>query len=528
MSATENASKNAAWLTAAMLIACAGSAFAAPPGNACDGIHAALPQPLALAASWDPALVREVHSLAARQAATRGCRLVLAPALDVARDARRGRAERTFGEDPYLVAELGVAAIEGLQGRGATPGPDKVTAAAMHLAGPSLPGEGSEVGPVPVAERELREVYFPPFEAAITRANLRAIVVSGNELDGIPSLVNTWLLKDVVRGEWKYTGALIAGSDAIANLHTVHGVATDASDAFRIATDAGIEMLDLAWNTEAAPLDASARTLALKAAQRSIVLLKNDGTLPAAASANVLVIRIGEGDANAQQARVDAAKATGRRVVVALTSPRSPITVKMSEQANAVIAAWNLGDSEEAAIANVVSGRVNPGGKLPLTISRNAGQMPSFYNVKPSARRGYLFDTTDPLYTFGSGLGYSTFTLGAPRLSAATMDAKGSIDASVEVRNTGKVAGDETVQLYIHDKVSSITRPVMELKGFQRVTLKPGEARTVTFKVNANSLAMWNGKMQRVVEPGDFEIMTGPSSSQLQKATLTVTGRVAP
>src|SRR6187455_1363016 len=195
MSATNNASKNAAWLAAAMLIACAGSPFAATTGDACDGIHAALPQPLALAASWDPALVREVHSLAARQAAARGCRLVLAPTLDVARDARRGKVERTFGEDPHLVAELGVAAIEGLQGRGTTPGPGTVTAAAMHLVGPSLPGEGSEVGPVPVAERELREVYFLPFEAAIARANLRAIVVSRNELDGIPSLVNTWLLK---------------------------------------------------------------------------------------------------------------------------------------------------------------------------------------------------------------------------------------------------------------------------------------------------------------------------------------------
>jgi len=526
MSATNNASKNAAWLAAAMLIAYVASPFAAPPGDACDGIHAALPQPLALAASWDPALVREVHSHAARQAFARGCSLVLAPTLDVARDARRGRVERTFGEDPYLVGEMGAAAIEGLQGRGATPGPDKVTAAAMHLAGPSLPGEGSEVGPVPVAERELREVYFPPFEAAIARANLRAIVVSGNELDGIPSLVNTWLLKDVLRGEWKYTGALLASTDAVANLHTVHGVATDASDAFRIATEAGIESIDRAWSTEAAPLDASARTLALKAAQRSIVLLKNDGTLPAATAANVLVIRIGEGDAASQQARVDAARATGRPVVVVLTSPRSPITVKMSEQANAVLAAWNLGDTAEAAIADVLSGRVNPGGKLPLTIVRNAGQMPTFYNVKPSARRGYLFDTTDPLYAFGSGLGYSSFTLGAPKLSAATIDAKGSIDATVEVRNTGKVAGDETVQLYIRDKVSSVTRPVLELKGFQRVTLKPGEARTVTFKVDARSLSMWNEKMQRVVEPGDFEIMTGPSSTQLQTATLTV--RAAP
>jgi beta-glucosidase len=143
--------------------------------------------------------------------------------------------------------------------------------------------------------------------------------------------------------------------------------------------------------------------------------------------------------------------------------------------------------------------------------------------MKPSARRGYLFDTTDPLYPFGFGLSYTTFDLSAPRLAATSIGAGGKTTVSVDVRNSGARDGDEVVQLYIRDKVSSVTRPVKELKGFQRISLKPGESRTVSFTISPESLQMWNGAMQRVVEPGEFEIMTGNSSVALQSTTLTVT-----
>jgi beta-glucosidase len=142
--------------------------------------------------------------------------------------------------------------------------------------------------------------------------------------------------------------------------------------------------------------------------------------------------------------------------------------------------------------------------------------------MKPSARRGYLFDTIDPLYPFGFGLSYTSFSLSAPRLSATKIGIGGKTSVSVDVRNSGAREGDEVVQLYIRDKVSSVTRPVKELKGFQRVTLKPGESRTVTFTVGPEALQMWNDQMRRVVEPGDFEIMTGNSSVALQSTTLTV------
>jgi beta-glucosidase len=147
-----------------------------------------------------------------------------------------------------------------------------------------------------------------------------------------------------------------------------------------------------------------------------------------------------------------------------------------------------------------------------------------FYDYKPSAHRGYLFDTTKPLFPFGYGLSYTTFDISAPRLSAATINPDGSVTVSVDVKNTGARAGDEVVQLYLHQQVASVTRPVKELKGFQRVTLQPGESRTVTFTVGTKALRMFNQDMKRVVEPGLFDIMAGPNSVDLKTVVLTVAG----
>jgi beta-glucosidase len=165
---------------------------------------------------------------------------------------------------------------------------------------------------------------------------------------------------------------------------------------------------------------------------------------------------------------------------------------------------------------------VNPGGKLPVTIPRSVGQLPMFYNVKPSARRGYLFDTVAPLYPFGYGLSYTSFEVGAPRLSADRIGLDGSVTVSVPVRNSGSRAGDETVQLYVHQLVSSVTRPIKELKAFERVTLGAGESKTLTFSLTSAAFRMWNVSMQRVVEPGVFEIMAGPNSVDLKTIQLTI------
>ena len=224
-----------------------------------------------------------------------------------------------------------------------------------------------------------------------------------------------------------------------------------------------------------------------------------------------------------QQELFDALKALGKPIVVVLINGRPLSTVKVSEQANAILEGWYLGEQGGNAVADVLFGDVNPGGKLPVTIPRSVGQLPMFYNYKPSAHRGYLFDTTAPLYPFGWGLSYTSFEIGAPRLSAAKIGTGGSVDVSVDVRNSGRVAGDETVQVYVRDKVSSVTRPIKELKGFRRVTLQPGERRTVTIRLDPAAFRFWNDRMERVVEPGEFEIMAGPNSVDLKSATLTVT-----
>jgi beta-glucosidase len=145
-----------------------------------------------------------------------------------------------------------------------------------------------------------------------------------------------------------------------------------------------------------------------------------------------------------------------------------------------------------------------------------------FYNYKPSAHRGYLFDTIEPLFPFGYGLSYTSFEIGAPRLSSLSIAANGQVTVSVDIRNTGQRAGDDVVQLYIRDQVSSVTRPIKELKGFQRVNLKPGEQKTVTFTLGPQALGFWNEQMKRMVEPGAFDIMAGDNSAALKTTILNV------
>ncbi len=650
-----------------------------------EGLHgyAALgatsfPQAIALASSWDPDLVRQVNTVTAREIAARGVSLALTPVIDVARDPRWGRIEETFGEDPYLVGEMGVAAIEGLQGahQARTLAPGKVFSTLKHMTGHGQPESGINTGPAPIAERTLRENFFPPFENAIKRTGVSAVMPSYNEIDGLPSHANVWLLHDVLRGEWGFKGAIISDYYAISDLVNVHHIAADQEGAVRRALAAGVDadlpsggsyktlfaavqggrvpvakiddavrhMLTLKFNAglfehpyadadAAAALtnNAEARAIARKAAGQSIVLLKNDGTLPlkmpgagaakqtlaiigpnaavarlggyygqppatisilegikakvgaranivfaqgvkitenddwwadevkladpaanhklideavaTARTADQIVLCIGDteqtsregwaknhlGDRDSldlvgeQQALFDALKLLGKPITVVLINGRPASTVKIAEQANALVEGWYLGEQGGNAMADMLFGDVNPGGKLPVSIPRSVGQLPMFYNMKASARRGYLFDTTEPLFPFGYGLSYSSFDVGAPVLLATKIATTGSVTVSVTVRNTSARAGDETVQVYVHQLVSSVTRPIKELKAFKRVTLQAGQTKVVQLTLTPASFQMWNDKMKRVVEPGDFEIMAGADSAHLKSATLTIT-----
>jgi beta-glucosidase len=647
-----------------------------------EGLHGyvavgatSFPQAIALASSWDPALVRAVNAVTAREMRARGVTEALTPVVDVARDPRWGRIEETFGEDPYLVGELGVAAVEGLQGEGKSwdLGPGKVFATLKHLTGHGQPESGTNVGPAPYSERNLREFFFPPFEKIIARTGVSAVMPSYNEIDGVPSSANVWLLQKILRGEWGFKGAVVSDYYAIEDLERLHHIAATPEEAARLALKAGVDidlpgpgayatltqqvrdgrvpmssidtavrrLLTLKFRAglfehpfadpeqAAAVTDTSdARMLALKAAQRSVVLLKNDGILPlqlppgkipviavigpnaavarlggyssqppiavsildgirakvgararvvfapgvtitanddwwadevqladpkenhrligeavaAARGADQIILAIGDTEQTSregwapthlgdrdnldlvgeQQALFDALRALAKPMVVVLINGRPASTVTIAEQANALLEGWYLGEEGGNAMADVLFGAANPAGKLPVTIPRSVGQLPMFYNAKPSARRGYLFDTTAPLFPFGFGLSYTTFEIGAPQLSSDHIGVDGSVKVSVPVRNTGSRDGDETVQLYVHQLVGSVTRPIKELKAFERVSLAAGETKTVTFTLTPETFRMWNIEMQRVVEPGAFELMVGSNSVDLKTAVLHI------
>ena len=223
-----------------------------------------------------------------------------------------------------------------------------------------------------------------------------------------------------------------------------------------------------------------------------------------------------------QDELVDAIAATGRPIVALLFNGR-PLSVRnVVQKASAILECWYLGQETGRAVAEVLFGDVNPGGKLPITIPRSVGHVPAYYNYKPSARRGYLFDDVTPLFPFGFGLSYTQFAFAPPRLEKAAINANESTRVLVDVTNTGRRTGDEVVQLYLRDLVSSVTRPIKELKGFQRITLQPRETRTVAFDITPDQLSFWNIDMQLVVEPGEFLILVGPNSVELQSVTLSV------
>jgi beta-glucosidase len=223
-----------------------------------------------------------------------------------------------------------------------------------------------------------------------------------------------------------------------------------------------------------------------------------------------------------QDELAEALFALGKPVVVVLINGRPLSVVNVAARANALLEAWYPGQEGGTALAEIVFGDVNPGGKLPVTIPRSVGQLPMFYNAKPSARRGYLFDTTEPLFPFGFGLSYTSFAIGTPRLSQARIRNAQTVVVEVEVRNTGERTGDEVVQLYTRDRLASVTRPVKALHGFQRVTLRPGERKTLQFTLDSRAFRLWNERMDRVVEPGEFEILVGPDSLALKSVVLTI------
>ncbi len=638
------------------------------------------PQPIGLASTFNPSLIEAIYASVAEETRSRGAHQALAPDLDVARDPRWGRTEETFGEDPYLIAQLGVAAVRGFQGDGTYHDKKHILATVKHFAAHGQPESGSNCGPGNFSERVLRDFFLAPFRDVITKAKPASVMPSYNEIDGVPSHANRWLLKDVLREEWGFRGFIVSDYYAITELHSrqesvSHSVAKDKLEAAFRAIEAGVNLelpdpdcypllpalIEHGFVSESviddlvAPLleykfrlglfddpyissDGASheeqlqkgRVLALRSAQETIVLLKNDGgllplqpaksstiavigpnadrvllggysgkpryyttvlegikarlgdeatvlysegckitvggswnedliTLPdpeenrraiaraveTAREADVVVLVLGDNEQTSreawsdkhlgdrtsldlfgqQNALVEAVAGTGKPIVLVLFNGRPNSMNVVNAKAQAILECWYLGQETGGAVASVLFGDFNPGGKLPMSIPRSAGHLPCYYNYKPSARRGYLFEEITPLYPFGYGLSYTSFAVGDVKLASSAIKLEESTEVSVRLTNTGSREGSEVVQMYIRDTVSSVTRPVKELKGFAKIFLKPGESKTVTFPIHPEQLAFTTIDKKLAVEPGDFEIMVGTSSrdQDLCKVMLHVT-----
>ena len=633
------------------------------------------PQAIGLASTWEPELVEAMTGVIRTQMRAVGAHQALAPLLDVARDPRWGRTEETFGEDPYLVSQMGVAYVRGLQR------PDlaqAVVATGKHFVGYGASEGGMNWAPAHIPRRELLEVYVTPFAAAINDARLASVMNAYNEIDGVPLGSSRELLTDFLRGTLGFDGVVVSDYFTIPMLAQYHHIAADDGEAARWALEAGVDVELPALYCYGAPLraalDAGAvglslvdaavsrvlrmkfqlglfeqpyveapaaaavfdspeqRALARRIAQKSIVLLKNENNLlpldkavgslavigpsadsirllqgdyhypahlemtlgdlaedcaganrvlfprmatvldairatispncivhvargcdildgstqgfpaavEAARQAQVAIVVVGDksglvegctsgesidradlGLPGVQQALVEAVVATGTPVVVVLLSGRPLALPWIAAHVPAVVHAWVPGEEGGGAVADVLFGACNPGGKLPISFPATVGQVPVYHHHKPSGGRSqwkgdYLGASAKPLFPFGHGLSFTRFAYGGLSISPLRVSAAGSVQVRVDVTNVGALRGEEVVQLYVHDVLASVTRPVRELKGFKRIELAPGERRTLCFELPIVQLGFYDRNMAFVVEPGVTEVLIGSSAEDIR------------
>ncbi|TDX09901.1 glycoside hydrolase family 3 protein [Flavobacterium sp. S87F.05.LMB.W.Kidney.N] len=223
-----------------------------------------------------------------------------------------------------------------------------------------------------------------------------------------------------------------------------------------------------------------------------------------------------------QQQLIEEIQKTGTPVVCVLLNGRPLSTNWIAENIPAVIEGWFPGEFGGRAVADVLFGDYNPAGRLPITVPKSVGQLPIYYNQKPSAIHKYVAESEHPLYSFGFGLSYTKFEYSNLKISANEIKPNGEVKVSVDVKNIGNLDGDEVVQLYINDVYSSVTTPEKTLKGFKRLNIKKGEIKNVEFTLTPDELSIWNREMKSVVEPGDFEVMVGGNSTDLLKTKFKV------
>jgi beta-glucosidase len=642
------------------------------------GLRTILPVPIAMAASWDPETIERGQTVAAREARAVGIHWAFAPMVDIARDPRWGRIIEGAGEDPYLGAAVAAAQVRGFQGErlGA---PEHIIAGPKHFVGYGAALGGRDYDEANLSDYELWNVYLPPFAAAID-AGAGNVMTAYMDLNGIPATGSRWLFTELLREQLGFEGFVVSDANAVRNLVT-HGFAADPADAGARAVTAGIDLEMAMFDPAYARLpdavesgavsedaldacvrrvleaklrlglvedpyvdeqrarevlaDPAHREVARVAAERSAVLLRNEGgLLPLDASAgsiavigaladsprdtlgpwcfdfdldetvtvlagirarageavryapgirpaqrsfpsifdmwpgnvpedpegfddeaeleravelargsDVAVVVVGEWQnqigENASRSSLalpgrqlellQAVAGTGTPVVLLVMNGR-PLDLRWAAgHVPAILDIWYPGTQGGTAVANLLFGDVSPGGKLPFTWPRSVGQVPMIYSHTISHEPEnqairYWDEASTPLFPFGHGLSYSHFAYGGLTVDRDAIAAGDSVTVSAEVTNTGSRDADEVVQLYIHQRHGGASRPVRELKGFQRIGLGAGESRTVTFTLGPAELRYWNPTARDwVIDATSFDVWVGGDSTAGIAGTFAVT-----
>jgi len=638
------------------------------------GYQTMLPIPLGEAASWDLEIMTKSASVAAREAAAAGINWTFAPMVDISRDARWGRVMEGAGEDPYLGSLIAKARVQGFQGD--LNSTKTVAACAKHFAGYGFAESGRDYNSAEFSLSTLYNTILPPFKAA-AETQVATFMNAFNDVNGTPATGNAFLQREILKNKWQYKGFVVSDWASIMELRE-QAVAKNDKEAAEIALNAGSDM-DMEGRCYLNYLETLVKenkvseekineavkrilrvkfmlglfgnpykycdanfekneigkaenlAIALEAAQKSIVLLKNEnqilplksstklaligplasdknsplGSWRAKAILNTAVsvlegmnefaekgklefqkgcdltigdvdfkyeVKINEKDRTGFKEAIQTAKnaevvvmvlgehcfqsgegrsrtnldlpglqlellkevyAVNKNIVLVLMNGRPLSLVWEESHIPAIVEAWHLGSMSGKAIADVLYGKINPAGKLPMSFPYNVGQMPLYYNQKNTGRpsqnefdAGMVFYShysdvpKKALFPFGFGLSYTTFSYSKPFLSASSFKKNEPIQVRVTVTNSGKVAGDEVVQLYIRDKVSTETRPIKELKGFQKIYLKAGESKELSFDIKDEQLGYFLSNGDFVVETGEFDVFVGTNSEDVQKVSF--------
>lgn len=529
------------------------------------------PAMINLGCSWEPELAGEMSAIIGQESRSVGITSAMSPVIDVSRDPRWGRTYETYGEDPYLISQFGVEYVRAMQAQG-------VSCIAKHFLGYAETQGGLNTAAARINDRELYETFATPFEAADKLAGLGGMMANYGEIDGLPVIMNPRIARTLLRDTMGFEGMLTSDGAAVLKLFNYYKLSKTYEEAGLLAKKGGCDteipvgaaFRSLPNYVRSGELDEAA----LDESVRRILKIKFDMGLfenpycdegkvsvamnnpeksalsekIAAKSADAVVLALGGNSGwvnvtsgegkdrqvldlpGVQQQLLEAVAAVGKPVAVVLYGPGVFAVNWAQENASAILQAFMPGQYAGKVVADVLYGDVNPGGKLTMSVPRGAGQIPIYYNHKNGSgyqsggdtasgtsifSGGYVDGPADPLYRFGHGLSYTTFELSDLTLSAKELPAEGVLEVSCAVKNTGAVAGDEVVQLYTSFFGAHVTRPAMELRGFKRLTLAPGETAKVTFRLDTKQMGYYNENMDFVVEPGQLTVMVGDSSYNL-------------